>query len=64
MQEDSVWNFGLIEAEIHMEHSDIRRKLQCELYISCTSITAEYRANIWYQLSALKAPSGLGCCPF
>ena len=58
MQEDSVWNFGLIEAEIHMEHSDIRRKLQCELYIS------EYRANIWYQLSALKAPSGLGCCPF
>ena len=25
MQEDSVWNFGPIEVEIHMEHSDIRR---------------------------------------
>ena len=23
VQEDPVWNFGLIEVEIHMEHSDI-----------------------------------------
>ena len=49
MQEDSVWNFGLIEVEIHMEHSDIRRRLSCELDISCTSTTAESRAKIWYQ---------------
>ena len=49
MQEDSVKNFGLIEVEIHMEHSDIRRRLPCELDISCTSTTAESRANIWYQ---------------
>ena len=31
MQKDSVWNFGPIEVEIHMEHSDIRRRLPCEL---------------------------------
>ena len=30
MQEDSVWNFGPIEVEIHMEHSDIRRRLPYE----------------------------------
>ena len=44
MQEDSVSNFGLIEVEIHMEHSDL-----CELDISYTSTTAESRAKIWYQ---------------
>ena len=33
MQEDSVWSFGPIEVEIHMEHSDIRRRLPCELDI-------------------------------
>ena len=33
MHEDSVWNFGAIEVEIHMEHSDIRRRLPCELDI-------------------------------
>ena len=49
MQEDSVWNFGPIEVEINMEHSDIRRKLPCELDISCTSTTAESRAKILYQ---------------
>ena len=49
MQEDSVCNFGLIEVEIHIKHSDIRRRLPCELDISCTSITAESRAKIWYQ---------------
>ena len=49
MQEDSVWNFGLIEVEIYMEHSDICRRLPCELAISCTSTTAESRAKIWYQ---------------
>ena len=49
MQEDSVWNFGPIEVEIHMEHSDIRRMPAYELDISCTSTTAESRANIWYQ---------------
>ena len=49
MQEDSVFNFGPIEVEIHMEHSDIRRRLQCKLDISCTSTTAESRAKIWYQ---------------
>ena len=49
MQEDSVWNFGQIEVEIYMEHSDIRRRLPCELDISCTSTTAESRAKIWYQ---------------
>ena len=49
MQEDSVWNFGPIEVEIHMEHSDIRRRLHCELDISCTSTTAESRVKIWYQ---------------
>ena len=43
MQEDSVWNFGLIEVEIHMEHSDIRRRLPCGLDISFTSTTAECR---------------------
>ena len=64
MQEDSVFNFGPIEVEIHMEHSDIRRMLPCEPDISCTSTSAESRAKIWYQLSAFKAPSGLGCCPF
>ena len=31
MQEESVWNFGPIEVEIHMERSDIRRRLPCEL---------------------------------
>ena len=36
MREDSVWNFGLIEVEIHMEHSDKRRRLRWELDISCT----------------------------
>ena len=41
--------FGPIEVEIHMEHSDIRRRLPCELDISCTSTTAESRAKIWYQ---------------
>ena len=49
VQEDSVWNFGLIEVEIHMEHSDIRRRLPCGLDLSCTSTTAECRATIWYQ---------------
>ena len=49
MQEDLVWNFGQIEVEIHMEHSDIRRKLPSELDISFTSTTAESRAKIWYQ---------------
>ena len=37
MQEDSVWNIGPIEVEIYMEHSNIRRRLACELDISCTS---------------------------
>ena len=46
MQEDSVLNFGLIEVKVHMEHSDICRRLPCELDISCTSTTAESRANI------------------
>ena len=46
MQEDSVWNFGPIKVEIHMEHSDIRRRLPCELAISFTSTTAECRAKI------------------
>ena len=41
--------FWLIEVEIHMEHSDIRRRLPCELDISCTLTTAESRAKIWYQ---------------
>ena len=45
----SVWNCGPIEVEIYMEHSDICRRLQCELDISCTSTTAESRAKIWYQ---------------
>ena len=49
MQEDLVWNFGPIEVEIHMEYSDILRRLPCELDISCTSTTAESRAKIWYQ---------------
>ena len=48
MQEDLVWKFGLIEVEILMEHSDIRRRLPCELDISCTSTTAESRVKIWY----------------
>ena len=56
MQKDSVWNFGPIEVEIYMEHSDICRRLPCELDISCTPTTAESRANIWYQLNAFKAP--------
>ena len=46
MQENSVLNFGLIEVKIHMEHSDICRRLPCELDISCTSTTAKSRANI------------------
>ena len=49
MQEGSVWSFGMIEVKIHMVHSDIRRRLPCELVISCTSTTAEYRAKILYQ---------------
>ena len=49
MQEDSVWYFDLIEVVIHMEHSDIRRRLPCELDISLTSTTAESRAKTWYQ---------------
>ena len=49
MQADSVWNFGPIEVEIHLEHSDIRRRLPCELDIACISTTAESRAKIWYQ---------------
>ena len=49
MQEDLVWNFGLIEVKIHMEHSGIRRRLPCEFDISCTSTTAGSRAKIWYQ---------------
>ena len=49
MQEDSVWNFGPIEVEIHMEHADIRKRLTCVLDISCTLKTVESRAKIWYQ---------------
>ena len=49
MLEDSVCDFGPIEVEIHMEHSDIHRRLPCELGISCTSTTAESKAKIWYQ---------------
>ena len=49
MQEDSVWNFCPIEVEIHMEHSDIHRRLPCELDISFTSTTAESREKIGYQ---------------
>ena len=49
MQEDSVWNFVKIEVEIYMEHSDIGRRLPCELDIICKSTTAESRAKIWYQ---------------
>ena len=49
MQEGLVWSFGTIEVKIHMVHSDIRRRLPCELVISFTSTTAEYRVNIWYQ---------------
>ena len=48
MQEDSVWNFGPIEVKIHIEHSDIRSMLPCELNISWNSTTAESRAKIWY----------------
>ena len=55
MQEDSIWNFGPIEVKIHMEHSDMRRRLPCELDISCTLTTAESRAKIWYQYSAFMA---------
>ena len=43
-----------------MDHSDIHRRLPCELDISCTSTTLESRANIWYQQNAFKAPNGLG----
>ena len=49
MQEDSVCDFGPIEVEIHMKHSDIRRRLPCELDIYFTSTTAESKAKIWYQ---------------
>ena len=49
VQEDSVFNFGPIEVEIHMKHSDIRRMLPCEPDISCTSTSAESRVKIWYQ---------------
>ena len=49
VQEDSVWNFGPIDVEIHTEHSDIRRRHPCELDISCTSTTAESRAKIRHQ---------------
>ena len=49
MQDDSVWNFGPIEVKIHMEHSDICRRLPYEMDISCTSTTAESRAKIKYQ---------------
>ena len=49
VREDSVWNFGPIEVEIHMEHSDIRRRLPCEPDISCTPTTEDSRAKIWYQ---------------
>ena len=49
MQENSVWNFGLVEVDIHMGHYDIRRRLPCELDIPCTSTKAESRAKIWYQ---------------
>ena len=49
MQEDSVLNFCPIEVELNMERSDIRRRLPCELDISCTSTTAVSRAKIWYQ---------------
>ena len=49
MLEDSVWNFAPIEVEIHREHSDICRRLPCELDISCTSTTEESRAKIWNQ---------------
>ena len=59
MQEDSIWNFGPLEVEIHMEHSDKRRRLPCELDTSCTSATAESRAKILYQQSTFKAPQWL-----
>ena len=63
VQEGSVWNFGQIEVEIHMEHSDIRRRLSYELDISCTSTTAESRAKIWYQcLRLLSVLRQLFCC--
>ena len=41
--------FGPIEVELYMEHSDIHRRLPWELGISCTLTTAESRAKIWYQ---------------
>ena len=30
---------------------------------NCISTIAVSRAKIWYELNALKTPSGLGCCP-
>ena len=33
MQEDSVWNFGMIKVELYMEQSDIRIRLPCKLDI-------------------------------
>ena len=41
MQEESLWNFGPIEVEIYMEHSDICIRPPCKLDISCTSTTAD-----------------------
>ena len=46
MQEDSIWNFGIIEVEIHMEHSDIRRRLPFKLDISCTSFDHQNKINV------------------
>ena len=59
MQDDSAWNFGLIEVEIQMEHSDIRRMLPCKLAISLL----QQQQNLGRRFG-FKAASGLGCCPF
>ena len=56
MQEDPIWNFGPIEVKIHMEYSDIRRRLPCELDISCTSTTAESRARFGTSKVHLRPP--------
>ena len=48
MQEDSVWNFGAIEAEIHMEHSGIGSKVKGSYSVIVTFPDQDYRAQTSY----------------
>ena len=50
MQENSVWNFGLVEVEIHMGHYDIRRSL----HVSLTFLVLQQKQNLGQRFGTSK----------